>query len=172
MQDILYNSSPSGKSQPQGTTLQRVPLGYYDLEHDNFTPISQEQVLKMIQDYGDKLTSSRPTPANGKQGDAPEDTLGCWFCVDVFLKLMGIKETEKSLRDRNAIDPAVSGIRIYFARSGDRDTVVMLTTERETEPSKVRVDKDRVGPGQRVVYVDDKHKNPDGGSICPPPYGR
>jgi hypothetical protein len=73
------------------------------------------------------------------------------------------------LREKGLIDKDVSGVRIYFARSGNRDTVVMLSTEREPEPGKVRSDLDRIGPGHRVVYVDDYHQNPDGGSMCPPP---
>jgi hypothetical protein len=156
--------------------MQRVPLGYEDLEAGKFDPIQKEDVLKMINAYGDKLASGRPAPdpADVKQQAAvPEDTLGCWFCVDVFLKLLGIdQETEDTLKEKGLMDQDVSGIRIYFARSGDRDTVVMLSTEREKEPGKVRTDTDRIGAGQRVVYVDDKHKNPDGGSICPPPYTR
>jgi hypothetical protein len=173
MQNTMYNPNSGADPGAQPITLQRVPLGYEDLEAGNFDPIQQEDVLKMIRAYGDKLASGRPAPAPAdpkQQAAAPEDTRGCWFCVDVFLKLMGIEETEDTLKEKGLMDKDVSGIRIYFARSGNRDTVVMLSTEREPEPGKVRTDPDRMGPGQRVVYVDDKHKNPDGGSICPPPY--
>jgi hypothetical protein len=177
----MYN--PSSIDPEPRKTLQRVPLGYDDLEAEKFTPIPLAQVLKMINGY------AAGKKADPKGDPAASKTLGCWFCVDVFLKLMGIQSTEEELKEKGMMDQDVSGIRIYFAKSGDCDTVVMLSTEREPAPNMhlaqgyetkekgapemeaagVRSDPDRIGPGHRVVYVDKEHQNPDGGSMCPPP---
>ncbi len=186
MQDTMYN--PSSIDSGRQKTLQRVPLGYKDLEADNFKTIPLAQVLKMINGYSAKPADAKPGPDGApQQGPAATKTLGCWFCVDVFLKLMGIQATEEELKKKGMMDPDVSGIRIYFAKSGDCDTVVMLSTERQPAPNMQltkgyepkekgepeaaggRNDLDRIGPGHRVVYVDKEHQNPDGGSMCPPP---
>jgi hypothetical protein len=77
-----------------------VPLGYEDLEEDNFSPIAQEQVLTMIRAYGERQAKRRLTHDKADlkpYGSLPNEATGCWFCVDVFLKLMGIAETEESL---------------------------------------------------------------------------
>jgi hypothetical protein len=186
MQDTMYN--PALQDPNRQKTLQRVPLGYDDLEANNFSSIPLARVLKMIKGYSAKPADAKPEPDGTPQpGPAAAKTLGCWFCVDVFLKLMGIDATEEQLKKKGMMDPDVSGVRIYFARSGDCDTVVMLTTEREPAPNlqltkgyestetgepaapAVRNDLDRIGPWQRVVYVDKDHQHPDGGSMCPPP---
>lgn len=163
--------------------LNLIPVGDADLDNNQYKPVPVEKVQQMIADYKRKHTGSAPggktdrTATGNAVGESdPEqeeqELMSCWLCLDAVLRLFELDQDLESVIKHVVKKGKVSGIRIQKAISGGKETFLFTTTRAEKVEGpygrETPVHYDRLEPGSRVLYVDETHNDPYGGSICPP----
>jgi hypothetical protein len=165
--------------------LRLVPVGDEGLDNDHYKPVPVEKIKKMIEDYENKHAGSprgqsdpnksgyaigQTNPKQEEQG--VQEVLSCWLCLDAVLRLFEFDEDLEKVLKTVVKKGKVSGIRIYKGMSNGKQNFVFTTTREETiggsRGRQTKVQNDRFEEGSRVLYIDDKHFDEYGGSMCPP----
>jgi hypothetical protein len=155
---------------PVAGTVQLVPVGDAGLDANQYTQIPVEKVLKMIDEYRNGGSGH----SDGEGGQAGDDgkVWSCWICLDAILRLFELDPDLENVIKHILKKGEVSGIRIHKGRSNGKENFVLTTTrelkQKGTYGKAVTRQPDRLEPGNRVLYIDDTHTDPYGGSMCPP----
>jgi|GEM_PF-5545694 len=164
-------------------TLNLIPVGDDGLDNNQYKPVPVEKVQKMIADYKSKRAGSAPggktdRTVTGHAAGEPDpqqenqDVISCWLCLDAVLRLFELDQDLEGVIKHVVKKGKVSGIRIHKAISNGKETFLFTTTREEKGAGsygpETPVHHDRLEPGSRVLYVDETHNDPYGGSICPP----
>jgi hypothetical protein len=155
---------------PVAGTVELVPVGDDGLDNNKYTKVPVEKVLKMIDDYRNGSSGQ----SNGEGNKAGDDgkVWSCWICLDAILRLFELDPDLENVIKHILKKGEVSGIRIHKGRSNGKENFVLTTTRELTEKGTygavITRQPDRLEPGNRVLYIDDTHTDPYGGSMCPP----
>jgi hypothetical protein len=151
-------------------TVQLVPVGDAALDANQYTEIPVEKVLKMIDDY--RFGGHSGATGKGSLASDEGKAWSCWICLDAILRLFELDPDLENVVKHILKKGEVSGIRIHKGRSNGKENFVLTTTrelqEKGAQGEKITRQPDRLEPGNRVLYIDDTHTDPYGGSICPP----
>ena len=162
--------------------LNLIPVGDEDLDNNRYKPVPVEKVKKMIADYKSKRAGVG-SPAGQLVGDgntlgemdpeegSDQDIISCWLCLDAVLRLFNLDQDLEGVIKQIVKKGDVSGIRVQKVISHGKETFLFTTTRAEKAEGaygQSPVQHDQLEPGSRVLYVDETHTDPYGGSICPP----
>jgi hypothetical protein len=161
-----------------------IPVGDEGLDNNQYKPVPVEKVKQMIADYKSKRavgSAARQAEQHlagqtlgeiDPEEEEEQEIMSCWLCLDAVLRLFNLDEDLEGIIKHIVKKGEVSGIRVHKAISGGKETFLFTTTREEKVEGpygrESRVQYDRLEPGSRILYVDETHTDPYGGSICPP----